>query len=77
MIPPELDGSVPLIGFAGSPGRWQRIWSKGKAAGFLKIKSLMFDESEAMHRLLDTLVDSITLYLIAQVMPGPRADDFR
>lgn len=71
MIRRELDGSVPLIGFAGSPWTLATYMVEGQGSrDFIKIKSLMFDESEAMHRLLDTLVDAITLYLIAQVHAG-------
>jgi len=32
LIRKSLQGSVPLIGFSGSPGRWQLIWLKAAAA---------------------------------------------
>ncbi|SVA49221.1 uncharacterized protein METZ01_LOCUS102075 [marine metagenome] len=67
----ELDGSVPLIGFAGSPWTLATYMVEGQGSrDFVKIKSLMFDQSEAMHRLLNTLVDSVSLYLIAQAHAG-------
>ncbi|MED5407778.1 MAG: uroporphyrinogen decarboxylase [Pseudomonadota bacterium] len=67
----ELDGSVPLIGFAGSPWTLATYMVEGQGSrDFIKIKSLMFDQSEVMHRLLNTLVDSVSLYLIAQAHAG-------
>lgn len=70
----ELDGQVPLIGFSGSP--WTLacyMVEGGSSKDFAKIKGLMFDTPEVMHRLLEKLADSVTAYLNAQMDAGAQA----
>ena len=70
----ELDGKVPLIGFSGSP--WTLacyMVEGGSSKDFAKVKGLMFDAPELMHKLLDVLAKSVTAYLNAQVNAGAQA----
>jgi len=70
----ELDGSVPLIGFSGSPWTLATYMVEGRSSReFSSIKTLMFSEPDAMHRLLATLADAVTAYLNAQIAAGAQA----
>lgn len=70
----ELDGAVPLIGFSGSPWTLATYMVEGGSSReFTRIKTLMFDEPGAAHRLLDTLSKSVTAYLNAQIAAGAQA----
>jgi len=70
----ELDGRVPLIGFAGSPWTLATYMVEGRGSKeFSRVKTLMFSEPRAMHRLLQTLADSVTAYLNAQIAAGAQA----
>lgn len=74
LIRRELDGRVPLIGFAGSP--WTvatYIVEGGSSREFSRIKTLMFDEPATLHALLEVLARSTTLYLNAQIAAGAQA----
>jgi len=67
----ELDGSVPLIGFSGSPWTLATYMVEGRSSReFSRIKTLMFSEPHAMHRLLATLADAVAAYLNAQIAAG-------
>lgn len=70
----EIDGTVPLIGFSGSP--WTLacyMVEGGSSKDFAKIKGMMFDEPKQMHALLDVLAKSVTEYLNAQIAAGAQA----
>ena len=70
----ELNGRVPLIGFAGSP--WTvgtYIVEGGSSREFSRIKSMMFEEPHTLHRLLELLAESTRVYLNAQVAAGAQA----
>jgi len=70
----ELDGSVPLIGFSGSPWTLATYMVEGGTTkDFGKVKGLMFDSPEAMHLLLDKLANNVTKYLNAQIASGAQA----
>jgi len=70
----ELDGSVPLIGFSGSPWTLATYMVEGGSTkNFSKVKQLMFAEPEAMHTLLNVLADSVTQYLNAQIAAGAQS----
>ena len=70
----ELDGRVPLIGFAGSPWTLATYMIEGGGSKtFARSKRLMFDQPEVMHRLLETLTEAVTAYLNAQVDSGAQA----
>jgi uroporphyrinogen decarboxylase len=70
----ELDGRVPLIGFAGSPWTLATYMVEGGAGKeFARIKKLMFDEPALAHQLLATTARAVTLYLNAQIAAGAQA----
>jgi uroporphyrinogen decarboxylase len=70
----ELAGSVPLIGFSGSP--WTLATYMVEGAGsrdFRHIKALAYDEPEALERLLGKVARAVTDYLNAQSAAGAQA----
>lgn len=74
LIKRELNGKVPLIGFAGSP--WTvgtYIVEGGSTREFARIKGMMFDEPQTLHRLLALLSDATSAYLNAQIEAGAQA----
>ena len=74
LIRRELHGQVPLIGFAGSPWTLATYMVEGGGSkDFGLVKSMMFDQPPLMHRLLDVLARTVTLYLNAQVAAGAQA----
>ena len=71
MIHHELGGSVPLIGFAGSPWTLATYMVEGQSTqDFARIKALMYEQPHALHTLLDILTESVGGYLAAQVGAG-------
>jgi len=71
LIRQELDGRVPLIGFAGSPWTLATYMVEGGTSkNFSLVKGLMFEQPLAMHALLDKLTQAITAYLNAQIAAG-------
>jgi len=74
LIKSELNGSVPLIGFAGSPWTLATYMVEGGSSKtFSKIKALLFEDSKAAHQLLSVLADSVASYLNAQIEAGAQA----
>ncbi len=70
----ELDGRVPLIGFAGSPWTLAVYMVEGGGSkDFCTVKRMMFEQPSLMHRLLDLLARSVTTYMNAQVAAGAQA----
>ena len=70
----ELNGRVPLIGFSGSPWTLATYMVEGGTTkDFGKVKGMMFSDPKAMHLLLDTLAQSVTSYLNAQIAAGAQA----
>jgi len=70
----ELDGRVPLIGFSGSPWTLATYMVEGGGTkNFSKVKGMMFDRPELMHRLLAKISESVTAYLNAQIAAGAQA----
>lgn len=70
----ELNGRVPLIGFAGSPWTLATYMVEGGSSkDFRKSKELLYDDPKAMHMLLDKLAQSVTSYLNAQILAGAQA----
>ncbi len=70
----ELNGRVPLIGFAGSPWTLATYMVEGGSSkDFRKSKALLYDDPKAMHMLLDKLAQSVTSYLNAQILAGAQA----
>lgn len=74
LIRRELDGRVPLIGFAGSP--WTvgtYIVEGGSSRNFSIIKAMMYEDPATLHALLALLADATRLYLNAQIAAGAQA----
>jgi uroporphyrinogen decarboxylase len=70
----ELDGSVPLIGFAGSPWTVATYMVEGGSSrDFEIIRALAADDPRALEGLLDTIATTTTDYLNAQVDAGAQA----
>lgn len=71
LIRKELDGSVPLIGFAGSPWTIATYMVEGQSSKeFSLAKGMLYEDPLSMHKLLDLLTRSITEYLNAQIAAG-------
>jgi uroporphyrinogen decarboxylase len=74
LIRKELKGSIPLIGFAGSPWTLATYMVEGGSSkDFAKVKSLAFNEPELMHQLLSKLATSVAAYLSEQIRSGAQA----
>jgi uroporphyrinogen decarboxylase len=74
LIVRELDGRVPLIGFAGSP--WTvgtYVVEGGSSKTFSHIKAMMYAQPAILHQLLNTLALATTEYLAAQIEAGASA----
>ena len=71
MTKEKLDGRVPLIGFSGSPWTLACYMVEGKGSkNFDVIKSFVYNEPRAAHRLFQLLADSIVEYLNAKIRAG-------
>ncbi len=74
LIRKNLDGSVPLIGFSGSPWTLATYMVEGASSkNFAKVKALMYNDPALMHKLLDILAQSVAAYLNAQIAAGAQA----
>jgi len=74
LIRRELNGRVPLIGFAGSP--WTvatYVVEGGSSKAFARIKAMLYGAPSELHRLLRHLTRATTDYLNAQVRAGAQA----
>ena len=70
----ELDGSVPLIGFSGSPWTLACYMVEGGGSkDWGKVKALALNEPAAMHQLLSVVTDAVIAYLSAQHAAGAQA----
>lgn len=70
----ELEGRVPLIGFAGAPYTVGSYMIEGKTSKqFIEIKTLMFEQPQVMHNLLEKVTTSTIDYLKAQIEAGAQA----
>ncbi|HSX61308.1 MAG TPA: uroporphyrinogen decarboxylase [Tahibacter sp.] len=70
----ELDGRLPLIGFAGSPWTLACYMVQGEgSSNFALPKAMLWNEPALMHRLLDTVARSVASYLAAQAAAGAQA----
>ncbi len=71
LVKNELNGRVPLIGFAGAPFTIFCYMIEGKGSKtFSKAKSFMYTQPEATHMLLEKITTSTINYLKAQVEAG-------
>ena len=71
LIKSELNGKVPLIGFAGAPWTLLCYMVEGKGSkSFDKAKQFCFTQPELAHKLLQKITDVTIDYLNAQVRSG-------
>jgi len=74
LIRRELDGRVPLIGFAGSPWTVATYMVEGGSSkSFARIKRLLYEAPGELRRLLAVLTRATTMYLNAQIAAGAQA----
>ncbi|WP_041524196.1 uroporphyrinogen decarboxylase [Gilvimarinus agarilyticus] len=74
LIRRELNGRVPLIGFSGSPWTLATYMIEGGSSkDFRRAKQMLYNQPELMHQLLDTLAESVIVYLNAQIEAGAQA----
>jgi uroporphyrinogen decarboxylase len=74
MVRRELEGKVPLIGFAGAPFTLASYMIEGgPSKNFLKVKDMMYRQPRAWERLLQSLADMTISYLTAQIEAGAQA----
>jgi uroporphyrinogen decarboxylase len=70
----ELRDRAPLIGFSGSPWTLACYMIEGEgSSSFSRAKALAFDDPKLMHRLLETLAQSVAAYLAGQAAAGAQA----
>ncbi|MDR1349841.1 MAG: uroporphyrinogen decarboxylase [Zoogloeaceae bacterium] len=69
-----LDGSVPLIGFSGSPYTLACYMVEGGGSkDFRHIKSMLYARPDLLHRILAVTTEAVTAYLNAQIECGAQA----
>jgi uroporphyrinogen decarboxylase len=74
LIKKELEGKLPLIGFAGAPFTLASyLIEGGKSAHFVTTKALMYSAPEAWNLLMGKLAEVVRRYLRAQVAAGADA----
>ena len=69
-----LKGSLPLIGFSGSP--WTLACYMVEGAGsddYRLVKTMLYSRPDLMHRILDINAQAVTAYLNAQIDAGAQA----
>ncbi len=70
----ELKDKVPLIGFAGAPFTLASYMIEGGSTrAYINCKSLMWQEPEAWHALMEVTTDTVVEYLKAQIEAGAQA----
>jgi len=70
----ELNGRVPLIGFAGSPWTLMTYMVEGGGTkSFSEIKKFIYNHPMAAHLLLDKIADTVADYLSAKIEAGANA----
>jgi len=70
----ELNDTVPLIGFSGSP--WTLacyMVEGGGSSNYARVKALALNDPKAMHKLLEVTTDAVIAYLDAQRLAGAQA----
>jgi uroporphyrinogen decarboxylase len=71
-----LHGSVPLIGFTGSPwtlASYMVEGGSGSPTDYRTIKTMLYDRPDLLHRILDVTASAVTDYLNAQIESGAQA----
>jgi uroporphyrinogen decarboxylase len=71
IVKKELNGRVPLIGFAGAPFTIFCYMTEGKGSKTFSVaKKALYADPEFSHKLLQKITDSTILYLKAQIAAG-------
>jgi uroporphyrinogen decarboxylase len=74
LVRKELDGVVPVIGFAGAPFTLASYLIEGRPSrDFAATKAMMFGDPAAWHALMDRLTTLIIEYLVEQIRAGAQA----
>jgi uroporphyrinogen decarboxylase len=74
LIRRELDGKVPLIGFAGSPWTIACYMIEGQGSDdYRLVKTMMYARPDLMHRILEINAQATIDYLNAQIQAGAQA----
>jgi uroporphyrinogen decarboxylase len=69
-----LAGSVPLIGFSGSPWTLATYMVEGQGGtDFLVIKKMAYERPDLLHHILSVTAQAVTRYLNAQIEAGAQA----
>ena len=71
LVKKELNGRVPLIGFAGAPWTVFAYMTEGSGSKtFSKARRMLYRQPELSHALLDKITSSTIAYLRAQIEAG-------
>jgi uroporphyrinogen decarboxylase len=74
LIRKELDGKVPLIGFAGSPWTVACYMVEGQGSSdYRLVKTMLYSRPELLHRILEVNAKTTLQYLNAQIQAGAQA----
>ena len=74
LIRHELGGSVPLIGFSGSPWTLATYMIEGGSSkDYHHSKGMLYRDPKALHQVLDIIAQSVVVYLNAQIEAGAQA----
>jgi uroporphyrinogen decarboxylase len=74
LIRQELDGRVPLIGFAGSPWTLATYMVEGGSSkNYSLVKGMLYEQPGLLHQLLEITAQNVTAYLNAQIASGAQA----
>jgi len=74
MIRKDLDGKVPLIGFAGSPWTVACYMVEGRGSDdYRQVKTMLYSRPDLLHRILDINAQATAQYLNAQIAAGAQA----
>jgi len=74
LIRQELDGLVPLIGFSGSPWTLATYMIEGGSSkDYHHSKGMLYSDPSSLHKVLDTIAQSVVLYLNAQIEAGAQS----
>jgi uroporphyrinogen decarboxylase len=71
-----LAGSVPLIGFSGSPWTlacYMVEGGSGSETDYRRVKTMLYDRPDLLHHILDVTARAVTDYLNAQIASGAQA----